>query len=330
MREFKSKPAIRESVPLLIGLMGPSGSGKTYSALRLAYGIQKVTGGKIYGIDTEARRMLHYADQFTFEHLQFDAPFGSLDYLSAIKHCVSQGAKVVIVDSMSHEHEGPGGLLDSHDKELDRLAGTDYAKRERVKFLAWQKPKADRRTLITRLLQMNCNFIFCFRAKESIKMTGTKIIPMGWQPIAGDEFVFEMTVNCLLLPASQGIPTWTSEIPGERQMIKSAKQFEGWFSNNRQLDEKLGEQFAHWAKGSKAAEEQTPELDSETLVKMELVLEAAAKEGMEALRQEWSDLPREARDILKPALDSKYKKMATMVDAERDAATDPSESETEG
>src|SRR5215471_21060867 len=107
-RVFVAKPAVRESVPLLIGLMGPSGSGKTFSALRLATGIQKVTGGDIYGIDTEARRMLHYADRFKFKHIQFDAPFGSLDYLACIQQCVRDGAKVIIVDSMSHEHESVG------------------------------------------------------------------------------------------------------------------------------------------------------------------------------------------------------------------------------
>src|SRR6516164_9578510 len=73
-RVFVAKPAVRESVPLLIGLMGPSSSGKTYSALRLATGIQRVTGGEIYCIDTESRRMLHYADSFKFRHIQFDAP----------------------------------------------------------------------------------------------------------------------------------------------------------------------------------------------------------------------------------------------------------------
>ncbi len=98
-RTFTAVPAVRESVPLLVGLMGPSGSGKTFSALRLATGIQSVAGGDIYGIDSEARRMLHYADRFKFKHIQFDAPFGSLDYLAAIRYCASQGAKVIIINA---------------------------------------------------------------------------------------------------------------------------------------------------------------------------------------------------------------------------------------
>ena len=58
-RIFTDAPATREHVPLLIGLMGPSGVGKTYSALRLATGIQTVTGGDIFVIDTETNRAKH-------------------------------------------------------------------------------------------------------------------------------------------------------------------------------------------------------------------------------------------------------------------------------
>ena len=123
-RSFDAKPAVRESVPLLVGIMGPSSSGKTFSALRLATGIQTVTGGDIYGIDTEARRMLHYADDFKFKHIQFDAPFGSLDYLAAIRHCVKQGAKVIVIDSMTHEHTGAGGYLLTQEAEVERKPRT--------------------------------------------------------------------------------------------------------------------------------------------------------------------------------------------------------------
>src|SRR5690242_12073227 len=136
-RTFTAQLATRDRVPLLIGLAGPSSSGKTKSALRIADGIRSVTGGEVYGIDTEARRMAHYAGEHKFQHVEFNAPFGSLDYLAAIRFCVDAGASVVIVDSMSHEHEGPGGLIEFQEQELDRLAGNDWAKRERVKMLAW-------------------------------------------------------------------------------------------------------------------------------------------------------------------------------------------------
>jgi ABC-type dipeptide/oligopeptide/nickel transport system ATPase subunit len=250
-RRFEDKPAVRERVPLLLGLVGPSGGGKTYSALRLATGIQKATGGDIYFIDTEARRALHYADRFKFRHLAFGAPFGPLDYLAAVEHCVSKGAKTIIVDSMSHEHEGPGGVLEMHDAEVQRMAKGDYKKAERVKMLAWQKPKMARRRLINSILQLPCNFIFCFRAKEKVKIVpGQEPKALGWMPIAGEEFVFEMTLNGLLLPGAGGVPTWHTDEIGEKKMIKLPEQFRSMFSRQQPFNEELGEEMAKWAAGT--------------------------------------------------------------------------------
>jgi ABC-type dipeptide/oligopeptide/nickel transport system ATPase subunit len=250
VRTFDAKPAVRESVPLLIGLMGSSGSGKTFSALRLATGIQTVTGGDIYFIDSEARRALHYADQFTFKHVQLDPPFGSLDYLAAIQHCVKQGAKVIVIDSMTHEHSGPGGYLMTQEAEVERMAGSDYAKRERVKMAGWIKPSALRQRMIAGILQLNVNLIFCFRAKEKTKpVKGGGIQELGFMPIAGEELLFEQTVNCLLMPKSGGVPTWRSDQIGEKMMMKLPRQFEKLFADSKPLDEETGRALAQWAKG---------------------------------------------------------------------------------
>jgi hypothetical protein len=248
-RVFQAKPAEREQVPLLVGLVGPSGSGKTFSALRLAEGIRSIVGGEIVLVDTEARRALHYAADFRFQHLQFDAPFGSLDYLDALRHCATLGAGVVIVDSMSHEHEGPGGLLEFQEAELTRIAGTDEAKRKRSQMLAWAKPKAARRQLINEMLQLSIPaLIFCFRAKEKIKpVPGKEPENLGWMPIAGEEFVFEMTMNCLLTPASKGCPDWNPSLRGELQMVKMPGQFAHLTG---QLDEAMGAEMALWASGA--------------------------------------------------------------------------------
>jgi ABC-type dipeptide/oligopeptide/nickel transport system ATPase subunit len=249
-RNFEAKTAVRESVPLLVGLMGPSGSGKTFSALRLATGIQAVTGGDVYVIDTEARRALHYADNFKFKHIQFDAPFGSLDYLAAMEHCVKQGAKVIVVDSMTHEHTGPGGYLMTQEAEVERMAGNDYAKRERVKMAGWIKPAALRGRMISGILQLNANMVFCFRAKEKTKpKQGGGIVELGFMPVAGEELLFEMTVNCLLLPKSGGVPSWQSDQVGERQMMKLPEQFKTLFAEHKALDENTGRALATWAKG---------------------------------------------------------------------------------
>jgi len=252
-RKFEDKPAVRQKTPLLLGLIGPSGTGKTFSALRLATGIQSVMKGEIFFIDSEARRALHYADRFKFRHVEFAPPFGPLDYLDAIEHCVGKGATTVIVDSMSHEHEGPGGVLEMHAAEVERMSGGDPRKAERVKLGAWNKPKVDRRRMINRILQMQCNFLFCFRAKDKLKITtGQDPRQMGFMPIAGEEFVYEMVAKFLLLPGANGVPTWHSDYEGERMMMKIPEQFREIFSKPEQLSEDLGRQMALWAAGAPA------------------------------------------------------------------------------
>ncbi len=309
VRVFTAVPAVRESVPLLVGLTGPSGGGKTFSALRLATGIQTVTGGDIYAIDTEARRMLHYADRFKFRHIQFDAPFGSLDYLAAIRHCAAQGAKIIIVDSMSHEHEGPGGLLDYQAHEFERLGGRDA-----VKMLAWQKPKAARQQLLNGILQIPANFIFCFRAKEKIKMAGGKVIPQGFMPIAGEEFVFEMTVNALLMPHADGVPTWQSDEPGERMMMKLPEQFRTVFADRKPLSEDIGRELAAWAAGG------TPVSIDVAIENILASARNAATNGKDVLQAHYKSLSKDAKEMIRPYL-TELKVTATEADAMREPAT---------
>jgi hypothetical protein len=256
-RTFEAKPAIRAQVPLMMGIMSPSGGGKTFSALRLATGMQEVMGGDIYGIDTENGRMLHYADQFKFKHVPFAPPFGSLDYLEVLRFVSKQGARIIIVDSMSHEHIGEGGYLETAEAVVDRIAGNDYKKREAVKMLGWAKAGPLRQKMIEGIKQLDGCFIFCFRAKEKtkpIKKDGkTEVVDMGFMPIAGEEWVYEMAVNCMLEPRSDGVPTWRSDHVGERLMMKLPAQFKSIFAEQKPLDESIGRALATWARGGTAS-----------------------------------------------------------------------------
>jgi hypothetical protein len=258
MRQFTSKKATRQSVPLLFGITGPSGSGKTYSALRLSRGIQRVVGGSIHVIDTEHNRSLHYADDFDFTHVPFDPPFSPLDYLAAIEHCVSEGARTIVVDSTSHEHEGPGGVLEWHDKEAHRLAEKYKSSVDAQNFPAWTAPKAARTRMIQRILQLGCNAIFCFRAKEKMRPPNRKkgerdMVELGWMPIGATELVYEFVANALLDAGCKGVPTWLPARPGEIRITKLPRQFESILNPNgqpAQLSEDLGELMAKWAAGT--------------------------------------------------------------------------------
>lgn len=311
-RTFESKPAKREKTPLLVGLIGPSGTGKTYSALRLAAGFQRVTGGETFVIDTEARRALHYADKFKFQHVPFGAPFDPLSYLDAITYCIGKGATTIIVDSMSHEHEGPGGVLEMHQAIVNKMSGGDYKKAERVKMLAWAKPKAERRRLINSILQINCNFIFCWRAKEKLKIVkGAEPEALGFQPIAGEEFVYEMTLKCLLMPGANGAPTWQSQMPGEKLMMKLPDQFRQTFAKSPQLDESVGEALARWAEGGNASSNDEP-LPSigELMASYEACSDPATWRALEALRGKvWSNLSGADKTRLKRCSDESNKRI---------------------
>ena len=319
VRTFTATPAVRESVPLFINLVGPSSSGKTFSALRLATGIQSVSGGDIHVIDTENRRATHYADRFKFQHVRFDPPFGSLDYLAALEQSVKAGAKVIVVDSGSHEHDGAGGMLDAQDQELRRLAGDEYGsyKAERFNMLAWQKPKAHRRKLITNLVRLEASVIFCFRAREvskPIKDNGkTKIVPMGFTAISGEEWIFEAALSCLLLPGSNGVPTWKSDNPGERMAIKLPEQFRSLFAESAPLSEDIGRKLAEWAKGG-ATTSLTNGNGAARPSDLAARAEAAAAQGMDALKGFWKSLPRPDQHTLKGNLGA-LKAKATAADA---------------
>ncbi len=291
-RVFADSVAARSKVPLLVGLMGPQGCGKTFSALRLAAGFAKVNGGETYLVDSEGGRGLYYADRFTFRHVPFAAPFSPLDYLAVLEHCKSRGASTVIVDSMSHEHEGQGGVLEWHADELERMGGG-----EKNSFRAWSAPKQARRRLLNSIVQMGMNAIFCFRAKNKLRVEkGKDPVHSGWMPIAGEEFLYEMTVNFLLPPGGDGKPQWQDLTDDQLAFFKAPPiQFRDLLREPRSMDEKLGEDMARWAAGGAAPVVPLPTVPPRAAVvgglvaglgtlKTELV---AGGLGTEATRLEW-------------------------------------------
>lgn len=287
-RTFEDKPATRERVPLLVGITSVSGAGKTFSALRLATGIQRVVGGDVWGIDTEARRMLHYADRFKFRHIDFKPPFGPLDYLAAIEHAVSHGAKVLVIDSMTHEHSGVGGVMDQVDAWLDDRCGDDEGKRKRLFLLAQVKPKAERKRLNARIVQLGVNAIFCYRALDKIKpVKGQDPEKLGWQPESTSPLFYEMTARFLLMPGADGKPSFNPEHEAEKLTVKNPEQFRGWFRDGLQLDEATGQRLAEWAAGDKKAD---PERLAALLSAIEIAPDLAALKALIAsAKGPWTD-----------------------------------------
>lgn len=257
---FEFKPAKRQNEVLLIGLAGGTGSGKTYSAMRMASGIAGAMSKRFAVIDTEAGRARHYADQFKFDHGDLRPPFTPRAYADAIHAADDAGYPVIVVDSMSHEWAGEGGVLEMHEDELYRMAKDDYARREACKMAAWIKPKQDHKKMVQRLLQIRSVLILCFRAEEKVEMVKgsdgkMKIVPKqslvgvnGWIPICEKNLPFELTASFLL----------TADAPGMPKPIKLQEQHKPMFPLNQPLDEKSGQRIAAWAAGADAPKAADP------------------------------------------------------------------------
>jgi archaellum biogenesis ATPase FlaH len=96
-----------------MALQGPSGSGKTYSALLLAFGLCN-DWTKIAVIDSENHSSVLYSHLGEYNVLPIQEPFTPEKYMEAIHICEQEKMEVIIIDSVSHEWDGSGGILDIH------------------------------------------------------------------------------------------------------------------------------------------------------------------------------------------------------------------------
>jgi hypothetical protein len=304
------RPAIRapdEEVSLIIGLAGGTGSGKTFSALRLATGI--AAARPIAFIDTENGRARFYCDRFKFDHAELTAPFTPERYTEAFLVAQSAGYPVCVIDSMSHMWAGEGGILEQHDRELDRMAGQDWGKREACNMAAWIRPKMAHKVMVAKMLQLRMHLILCFRAEEKVEMVKdekgkTKIVAKrsltgldGWMPICEKSLPFELTTSLLL----------TADAPGLPKPINLKEPHRGFLPLDAPISEDAGEQFARWARG--APEGEDPTLQS---------LKDAALEGVAALGKRWEDIGMAGRKRYAQYKDA-LKAAAELVDKETTA-----------
>ena len=104
------RKAERRKAKLRLAITGPAGSGKTYSALLVAFGI----GGKIALLDTENGSGDLYSSLSNYDVCSITAPFTVQKYIEAIKDAEKSGYDILILDSISAEWAGSGGLLNVH------------------------------------------------------------------------------------------------------------------------------------------------------------------------------------------------------------------------
>jgi hypothetical protein len=267
--EFEIHDAVRQAVRLRIMLIAPSGGGKTESALRLATGMCSVVGGKPALIDTQDQAAAWYAEKYKFGMMNFRPLHDGDRFLRAIQVAATK-SKVIIVDTLSDEHEGEGGMLEQHDSVLRQLV-LDKARRDGIspddideKKLdggAWREAKEGRKRLIRGLRFVDAHIIFTVRAKEASKIfakkgravagTAAQKNEDGWVAVTDDDFLFECPIRMMMLPMSNGVPCWDPVAESERKAIRRPGQFDTLLNHfkGKSLCEEMGEEMARWALG---------------------------------------------------------------------------------
>ena len=111
--------AVRSKSAMNIGIMGQTFTGKTYSALLLARGLAG-DNGKIALVDCEGGRANLYAHVTKFDTLTLHPPYTPERYIEAIESAQAAGYAVVILDTISNEWSGEGGILNEQERITDR------------------------------------------------------------------------------------------------------------------------------------------------------------------------------------------------------------------
>jgi AAA domain len=177
--------AERRQALIKLALQGPSGSGKTYSSLLLAYGLIG-NWSQIAVIDTENNSSHLYSHLGNFNVLSLTEPFSPERYMEAIKTCEKAGMKAVIIDSISQEWEGNGGIIETH----GNMAGNS--------FTNWNKVTPRHNAFVQEMLQSPCHIIATIRSKQDYVLTDKngKMVPekVGLKGVTRDGMDYEFTL----------------------------------------------------------------------------------------------------------------------------------------
>ena len=227
------RQAKRSVAKIKIGLQAPSGGGKTYSALLLAKGLCG-SWSKIAVIDTEHKSADLYSHLGGYCVLPLSPPYTPERYIEAIDVCLNAEMQCIIIDSISHEWEGTGGILEIHSNMLGNS------------FTNWSKLTPRHNTFIQKILQADCHIIATMRAKQDYVLSDKngKQVPekVGLKGITRDGMDYELTL--------------VFEIDMKHQ-AKSGKDRTNLFDKMPEftITEKTGERILKWCSQTSTVED---------------------------------------------------------------------------
>ena len=261
------RKASRSRTSIKCALQGPSGSGKTYSSLLLARGLAE-GWEDIVVIDTENNSADLYAHLGEYNVLPLMPPYSPENYIKAIEDCEKVGMKVIIIDSISHEWEGQGGILDVH----GNMTGNS--------FTNWSKLTPRHNAFVQKILQSNCHILGTIRTKQDYVLTekNGKHIPekVGLKGITRDGMDYEFTL------------VFDIDI---KHQTSASKDRTGVFSGKPQfvISEKTGEAIHRWCSSAIAMPEVLTKVKEANTLDELRALYALYPEYQEVLKRQFSE-----------------------------------------
>ncbi len=228
MALIEIRKAARPKAKLRVGMSGPSGSGKTYSALLLAKGI---TGdlSKVVIIDTENHSGELYSNMGPYNVVGIEAPYTPEKYIEAIDACGKAGMEVCIIDSVSHEWDGKGGLLESNELIAQtKFKGNTWA--------AWSVTTPRHQKFIEAILSSPMHIVTTARSKtDMIQTEDKKVKKVGMKDIQREGFEYELTLSF--------------NLDREKHYAIASKDRTGLYSEQDPfiISEETGKQLKEWA-----------------------------------------------------------------------------------
>jgi hypothetical protein len=183
------RKAEKRRVKLKMAVQGPSGSGKTWGALALAKNMWPAA--KICVVDTENESASLYADQFEFDTIPLTPPFTTDRYEACVDAIVAGGYDVAIIDSITHQWDGEGGIL-RRKEELDQRPGSNS-------YTNWSTFTPEHQHFIEVLKQAPIHIIATMRSKQDYILTQndkgkSKPVKVGMAPVQRDGFDYEFSI----------------------------------------------------------------------------------------------------------------------------------------
>lgn len=228
------KKAEKKMSLLRLALAGTSGSGKTWSALQIAKGL----GGKIAVLDTERGSASLYSDFVDFDVVEMQPPYDPERFIEVIHAAEKEGYNVLILDSITHEWVGQGGVLEI----VDALARSKYRNNS---YAAWNEGTPLHQKFIDAMLGSKLHIIATMRSKavyvETEKQNGKKgIEKQGSAPQQRDGLEYEFTV--------------VLDLNVDGHIALASKDRTGLFQKPFVITEQTGKDLLDWLNSSKPIE----------------------------------------------------------------------------